>query len=318
MKCLCCGKEIEQKSESEIKNQWHKKCTKKFFGTETFPEINISKEQLESLATETVTKGLTVTGVQKKLSLHLSQEKDSRLTLVGYPAGYILKPQTEDFEILPELENLSMNLAKIAGIKTVPNALIKINGENAYITKRIDRKFSKNKTEFFAMEDFCQLSERLTEEKYHSSYEQCAKVIKKYSSQSKLDLTELFYRLVFCFLIGNSDMHLKNFSLIESESKSRIFKLSDAYDLLPVNIIMKDDKEEFALTMNRKKAKIKKSDFLSFANYCEINEKIAEKLISKLVNLKEKFITEIENYPIPEAAKSEFLELLESRMNRII
>lgn len=183
---------------------------------------------------------------------------------------------------------------------------------------RIDRKFSKNKTEFFAMEDFCQLSERLTEEKYHSSYEQCAKVIKKYSSQSKLDLTELFYRLIFCFLIGNSDMHLKNFSLIESESKSRIFKLSDAYDLLPVNIIMKDDKEEFALTMNRKKAKIKKSDFLSFANYCEINEKIAEKLISKLVNLKEKFILEIENYFISETAKSEFLELLESRMNRII
>ena len=201
--CLCCGKEIVSEDSSEIQNQWHKKCVKSFFGTSQFPEISISNEQMEQLVSETVSKGFTIAGVQKKLSLHLSKEKENRLTIVGYPAGYILKPQTEEFLHLPEMECLVMRLAKVAGIKTVPNALVKLQDEFAYITKRIDRLSSKSGTELFAMEDFCQLSERLTEEKYKSSYERCAKIISQYSSNIGLDIAELFYRLVFCFVTGN-------------------------------------------------------------------------------------------------------------------
>ena len=124
--CLCCGKEIISEDSSEIQNQWHKKCVKSFFGTNQFPEILISNEQLELLVSETVSKGFTIAGVQKKLSLHLSKEKETRLTIVGYPAGYILKPQVEEFMHLPEMERLVMMLAKVAGIKTVPNALVKL------------------------------------------------------------------------------------------------------------------------------------------------------------------------------------------------
>ena len=311
--CLYCGKEINSENTFEVKNLWHSKCVKKFFGTSQFPEISVSKEQLENLATETVSKGFTVAGVQKKLS----QEKNSRLTIVGYLAGFILKPQTEEFRHLPEMENLVMNLAKIAGIKTVPNALVQLYDGLAYITKRIDRKSAKNGTDFFAMEDFCQLSERLTEEKYKSSYERCAKIINQYSSKSGLDIAELFYRLVFCFVTGNSDMHLKNFSLIETAPKSRIYELSAAYDLLPVNLAMPEDTEEFALTMNGKKSNIKKSDFLTFAESCKIPEQAALKMIQRIVSFEEKFKDTANRSFLTEEEKTTLIELISERLERI-
>ncbi len=107
-----------------------------------------------------------------------------------------------------------------------------------------------------AMEDFCQLDERLTEDKYKDSYERCAKIIKKYSSMKLFDLTELYFGLVFLFVIDNSDMHLKNFSMIEKQETSGVYILSSAYDLIPVNAILPEDMEDFALTMCSKKTSL--------------------------------------------------------------
>ena len=213
MKCLCCGKTIrENASNAEKEWSWHKKCVKSFFMTEEMPFLDITKEQLERLANETVNEGLTVPGVQKKLSLHLSSDTNARLTTVDYPTGYILKPQAEEFDYMPEFEDLAMRLAELMGIQTVPHALIKINDEYAYITKRVDRDIEKNEIKLYAMEDFCQLSNRLTQDKYKGSYENCGRIIKKYSITPGLDLSELYLRVVGSFIIGNSDMHLKNFS----------------------------------------------------------------------------------------------------------
>lgn len=123
---------------------------------------------------------------------------------------------------MPEFENFAMVAAKIAGIKTVPNALIINDNKYAYITKRVDRNIKTSKdAKLYAMEDFCQLAERLTADKYKGSYEQCGRIIKRYSSRPGLDLSELFIRILFSFIIGNSNMHLKNFSLIESAAGSR-------------------------------------------------------------------------------------------------
>ena len=190
MKCLCCGKTIrENASNAEKEWSWHKKCVKSFFMTEEMPFLDITKEQLERLANETVNEGLTVPGVQKKLSLHLSSDTNARLTIVDYPTGYILKPQTEEFDYMPEFEDLAMRLAELMGIQTVPHALIKINDEYAYITKRVDRDIEKNEIKLHAMEDFCQLSNRLTQDKYKGSYENCGRIIKKYSITPGLDLS---------------------------------------------------------------------------------------------------------------------------------
>ena len=177
MNCLCCGKPLR----TENIYGWHKSCIKQFFGTTELPEIAIDEKTLELLATESTNKGYTVPGVQKKLSLHLfSEENKPRLTFVNYPTGYILKPQVAEFEALPEAEHLVMHMADIAGISTVPYALVMGNGSLAYITKRVDRVFNKNNIQMLAMEDFCQLDLRLTQDKYRGSYERCAKIIERY------------------------------------------------------------------------------------------------------------------------------------------
>lgn len=254
------------------------------------PVIDLSERQLEELANAAVNRGLTVPGVQKKLSLHLSGDADARFTIVGYPTGYILKPQTKEYDSLPEFEDLAMRLAELAGIKTVPHALISIHGEYAYLTKRIDREIKNDEVSLYAMEDFCQLANRLTQDKYKGSYENCGRIVGKYSDRPGLDLSELFLRVAFSFLIGNSDMHLKNFSLRELEPATRRFSLSQAYDLLPVNIVLPEDKEQLALTLNGKKRNIRRKDFLVFAENCSVPAKSANAMLNKLCSLKDDFL----------------------------
>lgn len=313
MNCLCCGKPLRTEN---TQSGWHKSCIKKFFGTTQLPEIAIDENTLELLATESTNRGYTVPGVQKKLSLHLfSEESKPRLTLVNYPTGYILKPQVSEFEALPEAEHLVMCMADTVGISTVPHALIMGNGSLAYITKRVDRVFKKNNMQMLAMEDFCQLDLRLTQDKYKGSYERCAKIIDRYSSRSGLDMTELYLRLLFSFLVGNSDMHLKNFSLIETEEGSGKYVLSPAYDLLPVNVIMPEDKEQFALAMNGKKMNIRRKDFLVFADECGIPHSSAERMIAMLVSKKEKFIAMCNDSLLPTHLKESFANLIEERMS---
>lgn len=313
MKCLCCGKEIATNaSEQALQYQWHQKCIKSFFGSTTFPEINISKDSMERFATESTNKGLTVTGVQKKLSLHLSNENgNARLTLVNYPTGYILKPQTEEYPCLPESEYLIMRLAQLSGIKVVPYALIildSVNNELAYITKRIDRKNG----ELLAMEDFCQLDERLTEDKYKGSYERCAKIINRFSSNTGIDMTELFLRLAFCYVVGNSDMHLKNFSLIESGNQQ--YALSPAYDLLPVNTVNHLDTEQTALTINGKRKNIRYGDFLKFAASAGLSENVAKNLIKTIVERKDLYLSEIKASYLSKELKTNLCSLVIERM----
>ena len=315
MKCLCCGKTINQNAaESEKKWQWHKKCVVNFFHTKEMPVLDITKEQLEFLVNETVNEGLTVPGVQKKLSLHLSSDIDARLTIVDYPTGYILKPQTEEFENMPEFEDLAMRLAEIMGIQTVPHALIKMNGEYAYITKRIDREITEKETRLYAMEDFCQLSCRLTQDKYKGSYEQCGRLIKKYSTTPGLDMSELFLRVAGSFVMGNSDMHLKNFSLKETEPGNRKYQLSRAYDMLPVNIIMPEDKEQLALTINGKKRNIHKKEFRLLAEACGIPSNAAEHMLKKICSKKDKFLKQIEEAYLSEEQKENVKELISERI----
>lgn len=311
MNCLCCGNPLSENYQSH----WHNRCIKKFFGTRVLPDIKIDDDTLKRLASETSSRGFTVPGVQKKLSLHLFEADDTpRLTLVNYPTGYILKPQVKEYEALPESEHLVMSMAEMAGIITVPHGLIDGNMGRAYITKRIDRVIKKDSVKKLAMEDFCQLDLRLTDDKYRGSYERCAKLIKKYSSRIGIDMTEFYVRLVFSFIVGNSDMHLKNFSLIETDVASTEYVLSPAYDLLPVNANLPSDTEQFALTMNGKKTNIRKKDFLIFADSCDITRQAAEKIIKKLVSMEGKFITACEDSLLPDTLKERLIKIIRERV----
>lgn len=308
-RCLCCGKTLR----TETAHGWHTSCMKSFFGTTKFPDIDVSKDTLNQIALDNTMKGFTVPGVQKKLSLHLSLEEAPRLTLVNFPTGYILKPQTEEYAALPEMEYLVMQMAKVSGIKTVPFALLRLPSQDnafAYITKRIDRENSQ----MLAMEDFCQLDGRLTEDKYRGSYERCGKIVLKHSSEKGLDATELFLRIVFSFSVGNSDMHLKNFSLIETAEGSNKYVLSAAYDMLSTNVVIPADQEQLALTINGKKQNIRRKDFIIFAETIGITEKSAEKMIQKITKLKETYIIMCKDSYMPDDMK----EALEALINQRI
>lgn len=320
MNCLFCNKAIiESANADEINNRWHKRCVRKFFGTDKFPGIDFSNKMLKELAIKSIQSGYTVPGVQKKISIHLiNEENNPRLTLLNYPAGFILKPQTDEYQHLPEAEHLVMKLANITGIKTVPFALTKMSSQNnsfAYITKRIDRTLnSANHTVKLAMEDFCQLDGRLTRDKYRGSYERCAGIITKYSSRPGFDLSELFLRIIFSFVTGNSDMHLKNFSLIETSYNSGEYVLSEAYDMIPANIIIPEDTEQFALTLNGKKRNIRLKDFLIFAKSIGMPEKSAKKMIKKVASFEDEYILICKNSYISKEMKDKFESLIRKRI----
>jgi len=299
--CYCCNKPIES-------GIWHKSCIQKFFGTTEIPSINVDIQKLKEIASESVSEGKTVTGVQKKLSLGLYSQKATspRLTISNYPAGFILKPQSDSISQLPESEHIVMSMAEAAGIKTVMHGLIPISdGTLAFITKRIDRDGPKK----IPMEDFCQLSCFLTEDKYKGSYEKCGKVIKEYSSQPGLDLSEFFLLILFCFVTANSDMHLKNFSLINNGS----WKLSQAYDLLPVQLVYPSDTEQTALTLNGKKSNLKAHDFMSLARSLDINSHAAEEMISFIANSSNIFIQIADSSLLADELKTRFKALIEQR-----
>ena len=244
-------------AEGEV--DYHKACIRKIFESTTVPALPYTRADIKELAREIVTASTTVTGVQAKLSLDISRSharEPQRFTIVGLWGRFILKPQTDRFANLPENEDLTMHMAEAAGIKTVPHSLIRFaDGELCYITRRVDRTKKGAK---IAMEDMCQLSERLTEDKYKGSYERIARMIRQYSSAPLLDVVNFWEIVLFSWLTGNADMHLKNFSLFRPADN---YMLSPAYDLLSTAIVMPDDNEELALTLNGKKRRIKREDF---------------------------------------------------------
>ena len=238
---------------------YHKACARKIFESTTVPALPYTRANIKELAREIITASTTVTGVQAKLSLDISRGhagESQRFTIVGLWGRFILKPQTDRFANLPENEDLTMHMAEAAGIKTVPHSLIRFaDGELCYITRRVDRT---KKGERIAMEDMCQLSERLTEDKYKGSYERIAKLIRQYSAAPLLDVVNFWEVVLFSWLTGNADMHLKNFSLFRP---IKDYMLTPAYDLLSTALAMPEDDEELALTLNGKKKRIKREDF---------------------------------------------------------
>jgi serine/threonine-protein kinase HipA len=306
-KCLYCYQPLEKEQVD-----FHPQCSKKIFGTNMPPVLPYTKADMETLALEVVRSHVTVPGVQPKLSLDLEKEKDGgkRFTIVGLWGEYILKPQTELYPFLPENEDLTMHLAEIARIKTVPHSLIRFkDGSLAYITKRIDRDKKRGK---IPMEDMCQLTEKLTEQKYKGSHEQVAKKIVEYSAYPVLDLINYFEELLFCYLTGNSDMHLKNFSLYKTAGG---YVLTPAYDLVSTKLALPQDMEELALTLNGKKRKLKKQDFDGLLKAMKVEDKSIENVYEKFRKVIPQWMEFIDSSFLPQQMKEEYKTLIQERTN---
>lgn len=308
-RCLYCYQPLEF---GQI--DYHPQCSKKIFAIEVPPILPYSKADIESLALEVIRSQITITGVQPKLSVDLEKRKEGekRFTIVGLWGSYILKPQVEQYANLPENEDLTMHLAELVKIRTVPHSLIRLkDGPLAYITRRIDRDKKGGK---IPMEDMCQLSEKLTEHKYKGSYEQIAKRIVEHSANPILDLINYFEVLIFCYLTGNADMHLKNFSLYKGTGQ---YTLTPAYDLLCTKLVIPEDSEELALTLNGKKRKLKKMDFDSLLKSFNVDEKVLENIYIKFRNAIPLWCDFIDISFLPKQMIDDYKKLIQSRASSI-
>jgi serine/threonine-protein kinase HipA len=306
MKCLLCYKRLDK---TEI--DYHPKCVMNIFGTKQIPFIDFEEKKLTSYAKEIVNAHTAITGVQPKLSLWLTENKrDLRFTLIDGKSNYIIKPQSDIYNSLPENEDVCMHLATAFGIKTSKHGLVRLSSNNlAYITQRFDR----NGTYKLACEDLCQLTETLTEHKYRGSYEKTGRAINQYSSQSGLDLLHFFELVLFSFITGNADMHLKNFSMLELDNGT--FCLSPAYDLVSTSLVIKNESEQMALSVNGKRNKITKKDFVVLANSLSLTNKQIENCFGLLLNKMEDAIWFIDNCFLPDKQKSTLKKILIDRVN---
>ena len=308
-KCLYCYQDLE-----EGMVDFHPQCAKRFFGTTAVPAFPYKHSEIKELAKEVVRSQTAVTGVQAKLSMDIEKvQHETRFTIVGLWGRFILKPQTELYPHLPELEDLTMHLAETAHIQVVPHTLVRFaDGELCYLTRRVDRT---PKGEKIPMEDMCQLSEKLTEHKYRGSHEQIAKIIMHYSSASKLDLVRFWEIVLFSWITGNSDMHLKNFSIYSPFSDN--YQLAPAYDLLNILLVMPSDKEELALTLNAKKKKIKAQDFVSAMTNSGLDGKVIQNMFQRFRSAEEKWYDWIENSFLPQEMKTGYTMMIKERMSRL-
>ena len=310
-RCLYCYNELPGNG-----TEFHQHCSKKIFGTSIPPILEYTSDQMLELAEKVIQSQSTITGMQAKVSLGLINlsEKDipQKLIIMGVWGGYILKPPSEYYPNLPELEDLTMHLAEIAGMDTVPHSLIRLtSGELSYLTRRIDRK-GKQK---FHMEDMCQLTERLTEAKYHGSYEQIGKAIIQHSTNPGLDIINFFEQVVFSFLTGNNDMHLKNFSLFKDPKTG--YKLSPSYDMVASELVVEGDDEELALNLNGKKKKIKREDFENTMDRFEIDQRAFDNIFSRFRKALPEWHDFIEISFLPSKMKDEYHSMIDEKAKQI-
>lgn len=311
-RCLICTAETPDAS------QYHPNCLKKVFGSRVKPELDIRSDQLQELAEKMVSQRVTMPGAQSKISLSVEKKArgTSKLVIAGSCGRFILKPPSEKRPEFPENQHCTMRMAEVAGIETAPNGLIHLaSGERAYITKRIDRDADSQR---FAMEDMCQITGRLTEEKYKGSHEEIAKIIREYSENPLYDLTRYFDLVFFSYLTGNGNMHLKKFSMLRDPQTG--WKLAPACDLLSTRLAMpvEKDQDEFALTLNGKKSNLKKDSFMEFGQGIGLKRKQVATLIDKLVSKRNKFIEIIENSFLSKEKKTMYRAIILFSTRRIL
>jgi serine/threonine-protein kinase HipA len=309
-KCLYCYEEID----ASLSGDYHPKCIKAFYETALAPALEYRLDDIERLAKQSVELSVTVPGVQPKISLGwiktvLESGHDGRLTIMNALDGsYILKPQNILYKQMPENEHLSMKLAELFKINIVPCNMIRLaSGELCYITKRIDRKKDRLKIH---MIDFLQIME--LGNKYMGTMEQLGKTIGELSINTLLDKLRFFELALFNFIIGNNDMHLKNFSMILSDIG---WVLSPAYDLLNVKIILPKDKDDTALLLGGKKKNFNKDYFDRFGKVLLLNEKQINSVYKKINNWTPKAIQLIDSSFLNDAFKLQYKKLIMERVN---
>ena len=309
-KCLYCYQELEK---GQV--DYHPACARKFFGSKTAPILPYSRENMSELARQVIRTSASVTGVQAKMSLDVNRggkDEPAKFTIVGLWGKYIFKPQSGQYPCLPELEDLTMKMAEAARIRTARHTLIRMaDGELGYLTLRMDRG---RKGEKISMLDMCQLSNRLTEHKYYGTYQQLAETIKTYSSAPMLDVQRYWEVVLFSWITGNSDMHCKNFSLVDTGNGE--YTLAPAYDLLAVLLADPKDTEEMAMsfTVGGAKTGFDRNTFMTAFTQSGIPVAVADKMTERMKGCLPRWTELIGQSFLPEKMKADYCSLLRNRI----
>ena len=312
-KCLFCYKELE---EGQV--DFHSGCARKFFGSEVAPVLPYTRGNMSELARQVIRTSASVTGVQAKMSLDVNRggrNEPAKFTIVGLWGKYIFKPQSSTYPCLPELEDLTMKMAEAAHIPTARHTLIRMaDGELGYLTLRMDRGKKGEKISFL---DMCQLSNRLTEHKYHGTYGQLAETVKRYSSSPMLDVQRFWEVVLFSWITGNSDMHCKNFSLMDTGNGEYV--LAPAYDLLAVLLADPQDTEEMAMSFSvgGEKMGFGRETFLNAFIGSGISASVSVRIIENMKGFLPVWENLICDSFLPEKMKDEYRALLKERISRL-
>lgn len=274
--------------------------------------LPFTAEEMRSQAMLRATK-LSIQGVQPKLSAILNI-KNQKFELVDSGGKYILKPQHHIFPQLPENEDLSMKLAETIGIEVPVHGMVYCkDGTLCYFIKRFDRKGQKEK---LAVEDFAQLAGKSRETKYNFSMEKLVRLIDEYCTFPALEKARLFKRVIFNYLIGNEDMHLKNYSVIIRNKKA---ELSPAYDLLNSTIVLKGDIEEIALAMQGKKSNLNYDILVNYfgKKRCQLTNPVIEKTLKNIERSIPTWEALIQQSFLSSEMKEKYIKLLRERKGKL-
>ncbi len=303
-RCLSC-----HGTDPELEGGYHKRCARRLFGTNWVPTIPFQSGDIVSEAQKMVGK-ISISGVQPKLSVHLNRKRKV-LEVVETGGYFILKPQIERFNYLPENENLCMNIAGSLKIDTPPHGLLRLqDGALCYVIKRFDRLDDGTRLQ---QEDFQQLTG--IQDKYAGSMERIGKVLQDYSSAPLLDAIVLFERLLLFFVIGNGDAHLRNFSLLMKPELG--YRLSPVYDIVNSRLILPLEQEEMSLSINGRKNRLKREDFLSFSSYMKIPAKTVSTVFDMLDKSKGTIKDHIDSSLLPKKEKKRFWSICEERLHML-
>lgn len=276
----------------------------------TLAPLDFSAEELRTEAMLRALK-MSIQGVQPKLSAILNI-KDGRFEIVDKNGKYILKPQHHIFPELPQNEDLTMRLAASVGIEVPFHGLIYSKDNSlTYFIKRFDRKGHKDKV---AVEDFAQLAGMSRDTKYNYSMEELVKLIDDYCTFPAIEKAKLFKLVLFNFLIGNEDMHLKNYSVIVRNGK---VELSPAYDLLNSTIVLKGDVEEITLTLKGKKSNLNRNILIDYfgKDRCGLTDKIVKRTFDSVQKAIPSWFNLIEISFFSEEMRDKYRNLLQKRID---
>jgi serine/threonine-protein kinase HipA len=254
-------------------------------------------------------KKLSIQGVQPKLSAAISIA-DQEFKIVDQFGTYIIKPQNDLFPQLPENEDVTMRMAKVFGLEVPFHGMVYAkDGSLSYFIKRFDRYGKGNK---IATEDFAQLTGNTRDTKYRFTMEKLIPVIEEYCSFPVIEKADFFKRILFCYVTGNEDMHLKNFSLITKNGKT---KLTPVYDFLNSTIAIKNPEEEIALTLKGKKSNLKATDFIDYyaKERFQLNNKTVAIILEQMQQVIPKWKELLEISFLSEDMKEKYLNLLETK-----